>query len=167
MTVRCKLLYAPSDFRYSRSINITTYLLNPLRWKASLVLNSTPLRPKVTWTSAHLTSFNLLDYLFALTKVNSVTNDVSKGCYVCFFGITLSKRINWNRISRLLGCQGRLWLKADNSSIEITDAGCFADAIHVLLSMFWIFNVEYPYHLKRVYDILETILKIKKSPNLL
>ena len=34
-------------------------------------------------------------------------------------------------------------------------------------SMFWIFNVEYPYHLKPVYNIHETMLKIHvKNPQI-
>ena len=65
----------------------------------------------------------------------------------------------------LFRCQRRLWLKADNTPIEIADAGCFADAIQILVSTFWIFNVEYPYHLKAVYDLLETTLRLKKSLN--
>ena len=64
----------------------------------------------------------------------------------------------------LFRCQRRLWLKADHTPIEITDAGCFADAIQMLLCVFWIFNVEYPYHLKPTYDLLEVILRLKTIP---
>lgn len=65
----------------------------------------------------------------------------------------------------LLRCQDRLWIKAHNSPIEITEAGCFADAVELLLAAFFVFNVQYPYHLKSTYEILETLCHICKAPS--
>lgn len=64
----------------------------------------------------------------------------------------------------LFRCQGRLWIKADQSAIEITSASCFADAVEFLVACYYVFNVEYPYHLKPTFDVLETLLKIRKTP---
>jgi hypothetical protein len=64
----------------------------------------------------------------------------------------------------LFCCQNCLWIKVDNSAIEVAEASCFADAAELLLAAFYIFDVQYPYHLKPFYEILETILKIRKAP---
>jgi hypothetical protein len=65
----------------------------------------------------------------------------------------------------LFRCQEKLWIKVDNSAIEIKEQSCFTDAIELLLAAFYVFNVEYPYYLKPVYGILESLLKIRKGPS--
>lgn len=49
----------------------------------------------------------------------------------------------------------------DHSAIELTEAACFADAVEMLVACYYVFNVEYAYHLKPMYDVLESLLKIK------
>ena len=41
----------------------------------------------------------------------------------------------------LFQSEGRLWLKADSSAIEITNA----DAVELLVATFYVFTVDYPY----------------------
>jgi hypothetical protein len=64
----------------------------------------------------------------------------------------------------LFRCQTALWLKVDKMAIQVTDASCFADAVELLLATFWVFNVEYPYHLKPFYEVLECLMQIKNAP---
>jgi len=56
------------------------------------------------------------------------------------------------------------WIKVDNSAIEVAEASCFADAVELLLATFYVFNVDYPHHLKPTYEIFETLLNIRKTP---
>lgn len=64
----------------------------------------------------------------------------------------------------LFHCQDRLWIKADKSVIEVRDAACFSDAVELLLAVFYVFNVQYPYQVKPMYELFETLLHIRKAP---
>ena len=50
--------------------------------------------------------------------------------------------------------------KVDHLGLELTDVGCFADAVQLLMATFFAFNVQ----LEPTYDLLETPLKIRKHP---
>jgi hypothetical protein len=60
--------------------------------------------------------------------------------------------------------QNSLWIKVDNSANEVAEASCFTDAEELLLDALYVVDVQYPYHLKPSYEILETVLKIRKAP---
>ena len=64
----------------------------------------------------------------------------------------------------LFRMENKLWVKVDNSAIELSTASCFAEAVELLLACFWVFNVEYPYNVKPVYQVLEFLMKINSSP---
>lgn len=63
----------------------------------------------------------------------------------------------------LFRVRNRLRIKVDNSAIEVVEASCFADAVELILAAFYVFNVENPYHQKPTYEILETLVKIRKT----
>jgi len=65
----------------------------------------------------------------------------------------------------MFDCQGRLWIKVNHLALEPTNVGCFADAVQLLMATFFVFNVQYPYQLGPTYDILESLLKIRKHPH--
>jgi len=60
--------------------------------------------------------------------------------------------------------ESKLWVKVDNTAIELASASCFAEAVELLLACFWVFNVEYPYHIKPAYEVLEFLMKISSCP---
>lgn len=64
----------------------------------------------------------------------------------------------------LFRCQDRLWVKVDNSAIELADVSCFADAVELLVATFYVFNVEYAFHLKPTFEVIETVMKLRKTP---
>lgn len=65
----------------------------------------------------------------------------------------------------LFRLEDKLWLKLDNKAAEVSTASCFADAVELLLACFFVFNVEYAYHLKPAFEVLEYLMKIKQSPH--
>jgi len=64
----------------------------------------------------------------------------------------------------LFRMENKLWVKVDNSAIELSAASCFAEAVELLLACFWVFNVEYPYDVKPAYEVMEFLMRIKSSP---
>jgi len=64
----------------------------------------------------------------------------------------------------LFRMENKLWVKVDKTAIELSTASCFAEAVELLLACFWVFNVEYPYNVKPVYEVLEFLMKINSFP---
>jgi len=65
----------------------------------------------------------------------------------------------------LFRMENKLWVKVDNSTFELSTASCFAEAVELLLACFWVFNAEYPYHVKPAYEVLEFLTRINSSPS--
>jgi hypothetical protein len=55
-------------------------------------------------------------------------------------------------------------VKVYQSAIELNDVSCFADAVELLVATFYVFNVEYAFYLKATFEIIETVLKLRKTP---
>ena len=56
-------------------------------------------------------------------------------------------------------------MKLDKVPVEVMEASCFPDAVELLLACFFVFNVQYPYVLKPFFEILETLLGLRKAPS--
>jgi len=61
----------------------------------------------------------------------------------------------------LLRAQEQYYIKADSTAIVVTNCSCFADAVELLFMCFFVFWVEYPFHLRLFYAFLEKVLDVK------
>jgi len=59
--------------------------------------------------------------------------------------------------------EDKVWVKVDNSAIELSTASCFAEAVELLLACFWVFNVEYPYNVEPASEVMEFLMIINCS----
>jgi hypothetical protein len=55
------------------------------------------------------------------------------------------------------------FVKLDKVAMPLTDPSCFADCVDFLVHVFFVFNVDYPYELKLVYNFFEHILGMRPS----
>lgn len=58
---------------------------------------------------------------------------------------------------------GQPFVKLDRKAIALDEPSCFADLIDFLLKCYYVFGVEYPYPLRLVYGLLETVMGIPVS----
>jgi len=60
---------------------------------------------------------------------------------------------------QLFRIEQQFFVKVDMKALPLNSAACFIDAIELLIKLFYVFNLSYPYDLKPVYGFFEHLME--------